>query len=216
MIFEIDNTELYFEGKQILNGIYLKAETGKITGILGANGCGKSSLLKIIFGSLKPRHKLIRIDKKAYLKPLFLLGMVKYLPQHNIFPKDIKIGTAFKFYEVSWKDFQQDFPQLPIQIWQKVGELSGGETRIFETYLTLKSDSKIVLLDEPFTHLSPLYIEKFIEMIRQESKNKAILLTDHMYRHILDLADDIYLLQNACSKLINKTSDLEDYHYLRP
>lgn len=214
MIFEIDNIELYFEERQILNGIYLKAETGKITGILGANGSGKSSLLKIFFGSLQPRHKLIRIDKKACLKLLFLSGMVKYLPQHPIFPKNLKIETAFKFYGVNRDAFQQDFPQVNIQKGQKIGEFSGGETRILESYLILKSNSKIVLLDEPFTHLSPLYIEKFMEIIREENKNKAIVLTDHMYRHILEIADDVYLLQNACSKLINKTSDLEDYNYL--
>ena len=63
MIFEIDNVELYFNKKRILNGIYLKAETGKITGLLGSNGSEKSSLLEIAFGNLKPKYKLIRIDK---------------------------------------------------------------------------------------------------------------------------------------------------------
>ncbi len=86
MIFEIDNVELYFVEKQILNGVYLKAETGKITGILGANGCGKSSLLSILFGSLSPNNKLIRIDSKPYLKPLFTYNIVKLLPQDSLLP----------------------------------------------------------------------------------------------------------------------------------
>jgi len=55
LIFELDNVELYFKNKRILNGIYLKAETGKVTAILGENGCGKSSLLNIAFGNLKPK-----------------------------------------------------------------------------------------------------------------------------------------------------------------
>ena len=59
MIFEIDNVELYFKNKRILNGIYLKAETGKVTAILGRNGCGKSSLLDIAFGTLKSKYKWI-------------------------------------------------------------------------------------------------------------------------------------------------------------
>ena len=59
MLFEIDNVELRMASEHILKGIYLKAETGKITGILGANGCGKSSLLSILFGNLSPENKLI-------------------------------------------------------------------------------------------------------------------------------------------------------------
>ncbi|WP_394370299.1 ATP-binding cassette domain-containing protein [Salegentibacter maritimus] len=51
----------------MLHGVYLKAETGKITGVLGTNGSGKSSLLKLFFGSLNSRHKLVRIDNNPYL-----------------------------------------------------------------------------------------------------------------------------------------------------
>ena len=60
MILEIDNVELYFSNKRILNGIYLKAETGKVTGILGCNGSGKSCLMNIIF--YRP-FKIIYVDK---------------------------------------------------------------------------------------------------------------------------------------------------------
>ncbi len=79
MIFELDNVELYFKNKRILNGIYLKAETGKVTAILGRNGCGKSSLLNIAFGNLKPKYMLIRLNHKPLLKPLYMTGFSKYL-----------------------------------------------------------------------------------------------------------------------------------------
>jgi len=130
MIFEIDNIELYFAEKQILNGVYLKAETGKITGILGVNGCGKSSLLNIFFGSLQPRHKLIRIDKKPYLKPLFKYGMVTYLPQQNFIPPKMKLETCFQLFQVDIKKFLNDFPEF--EVYKKTGmrELSGGQQRV--------------------------------------------------------------------------------------
>ena len=63
MILEVDNIELNFDQTSILQGIYLKAETQKVTCILGRNGCGKSSLLKIIFGSLKAKYSLVRLNK---------------------------------------------------------------------------------------------------------------------------------------------------------
>jgi len=215
MIFEIDNVELYFAEKQILNGIYLKAETGKITGILGANGCGKSSLLNIFFGSLQPRHKLIRIDKKPYLKPLFKYGVVNYLPQQNFIPAKIKIEKVFQLFNIQWKEFIRAFPEFKEYKNQHTRNLSGGQQRLIEIYICLKSKAKLSLLDEPFSHLSPLYVERIKDLLQKLKAEKAIIITDHMYRHILDTSDDLYLLKNGSTKLISKTSELEDYNYLR-
>ncbi|MCH7525777.1 MAG: ABC transporter ATP-binding protein, partial [Bacteroidetes bacterium] len=105
MILEIDNVELYFKDKTILKGVYLKAETGKVTGILGSNGSGKSCLLEIIFGSLKPKYKLIRIDGSPLLKPLFKTKFVKFLPQYHFIPNVIKLKNVFKLYNVDWNTF---------------------------------------------------------------------------------------------------------------
>ena len=215
MIFEIDNVELYFAEKQILNGVYLKAETGKLTGILGANGSGKSSLLIIFFGSLQPRHKLIRIDKKPYLKPLFKYGIVIYLPQQNFIPPKMKMATCFQLFKVDIIEFLQDFPEFKTYKKAKMRELSGGQRRVIEIYICLNSGAELILLDEPFSHLSPLYIEKIKNLIQELKKEKAIILTDHMYRHILDSSDELYLLKNGSTKLISKTSELEDYNYLK-
>ncbi len=93
MTLEIDNVELYFKTKPILRGVYLKAQTGKITGILGSNGCGKSCLLNIVFGNLIPKYKLIRVDNKPILKPLYKTAQVRYLPQHHFIPNRIKVKT---------------------------------------------------------------------------------------------------------------------------
>ncbi len=213
MILEIDNVELNFGTKRILNGIYLKAETGIVTGILGSNGCGKSCLLNIIFGNLKPKYKLIRIDNKPILKPLYLTKLVKYLPQ-NLFLPNLKVSKIFKLFYVSWEKFTQEFPAFSKYEKTKVNRLSGGEQRIVEIYLILKSNSEIVLLDEPFSHLAPLQIEQIKKIIIQEKLHKAILITDHMYSHIIETSDEIYLLKNGSSKKINKLNELEDYKYL--
>lgn len=214
MILEIDNVELYFKEKRILNGIYLKAETGSITGILGSNGCGKSCLLKIIFGDLISKYKLIRIDGKPILKPLYQINLVSYLPQHHFIPNNLNTKTAFKLFHVNWNEFINTFPSFELYENLKFNKLSGGERRVMEVYLILKSSSKIILLDEPFSHIAPLYIEKIIALIETEKHQKAIVITDHMYEHIVDVSDSIYLLKNGSSKLINNLKELEDYKYL--
>ena len=214
MILELDNVELYFKQKRILNGIYLKAETGKVTGILGSNGSGKSCLLQIIFGSLQPKYKLVRIDNQPILNPLYQTKLAKFLPQDPYLPNHLKIKIIFALYKVNWIKFISTFENFIGFENAKANHLSSGQQRLIECYLVLKSNNEIVLLDEPFSHLSPLFVEKIKELIEEEKKSKIIIVTDHMYRHIIDVSDDIYLLTNGCTKQIAALNELEDYKYL--
>ncbi|GFZ87110.1 ABC transporter ATP-binding protein [Aquaticitalea lipolytica] len=214
MILEIDSIELYFSSKRILNGVYLKAETGKVTGILGSNGSGKSCLMNIIFGSLQPKYKLIRIDNEPILKPLYTINCVGFLPQHALTPNNIKVKTVFKLFRLDWLEFITVFESFSLFKNSKINSLSGGERRVLETYLILKSKNEIVILDEPFSHIAPLYIEKFKRLIAIEKQTKAIIITDHYFRDVIDTSDELYLLKNGCTKLINNLEELEDYKYL--
>lgn len=213
MILEVDNIELYFKQKRILNGVYLKAETGKVTGILGSNGCGKSCLLNIAFGSLKPKYKLIRVDQKPILKPLYQTKKAALLPQTNFTPNRIKLKNVFKIFGVNWADFKNRFESVHVSKNMRFNTLSGGERRLIETYVVLKSYASIILLDEPFSHLAPLHIDAIKQIISEEKQHKIIVITDHMYQHIVDVSDSIYLLKNGCTTLINNLTELEDYKY---
>ena len=214
MIFELDNVELYFKNKRILNGIYLKAETGKVTGLLGKNGCGKTSLLNVAFGNLNAKYKFIRVDNTPILKPLYKTGLVKYLPQHHFIPNGMRLKKVMMLFNLHWDTFITDFKEFTNFDNLKFKTLSGGQRRLLETYIILKSESKIVFLDEPFSHLAPLHIERVKTIIKEEKKSKAILITDHMYQHIIEASDSLYLLHNGGTKLINKLNELEDYNYL--
>jgi len=214
LIFELDNVELYFKNKRILNGIYLKAETGKVTAILGRNGCGKSSLLNVAFGNLTPKYKLVRIDNQPLLNPLYSTGIAKYLPQYNFIPDGFKLSFIFKLYDLDWIVFVERFEEFNQYEHSKFETLSGGERRLIETYIVLKTKSDIVFLDEPFSHLAPIHIEKIKQSIAAEKKEKAIIISGHRYQHIIASSDVIYLLKNGTTKKINKLTELEDYKYL--
>jgi ABC-type branched-subunit amino acid transport system ATPase component len=214
LVFEIDNIELYFKSKRILSGIYLKAEVGKTTAILGSNGCGKSCLLNIVFGNLKSKYKLVRLDNNPILKPLYKTGLVKFLPQYHFIPNGMQLPNIFKLYDLNWEVFTSKFESFSKYRGQKIGHLSGGERRILETFIILKSKSKLVLLDEPFSHIAPIFVEHIKQIISEEKKHKAIIITDHLYEHILDVADSIYLLKNGTTKKIEHLAELEDYKYI--
>lgn len=214
MIFELDSVELYFKKKRILSGIYLKGETGKVTGILGSNGCGKSCLLHIAFGSLKPKYKLIKVDNTPILKPLYITKKVAILSQLNFTPNQMKIKNVFSCFKLNWKDFKNTFEGIHISKEMRLNRFSGGERRLIETYIILKSKASIIFLDEPFAHIAPLHIEIIKDIISEEKQQKVIIITDHLYQHIIDVSDTIYLLKNGCTKLIDKLTELEDYKYI--
>jgi len=90
LILEIDSVDLEFDGKKILYGIYIKSEIGKVTGILGRNGSGKTCLLRILFGDLQPKYKNIRSNEKCFSKPLYQTSIIGYLPPISTFTKEFK------------------------------------------------------------------------------------------------------------------------------
>ena len=85
---------------------------------------------------------------------------------------------------------------------------------MIETYIILKSNAKITMLDEPFSHLAPLYIKKIKALIEIEKRNKIIIITDHLYRDILDVSDDIYLLKDGWSRMIKSHDELIHHKYI--
>jgi ABC-type lipopolysaccharide export system ATPase subunit len=69
------------------------------------------------------------------------------------------------------------------------------------------------MLDEPFTHLNPTQIEKVKELLLKEKENKGLLITDHMFRHILEISNSLYILKNGKTHLTKSDSDLETLGY---
>jgi ABC-type multidrug transport system ATPase subunit len=213
-VLEIDNIELSYGTTEILNAIYFKAKKGKITGILGSNGSGKTSLLRILFGELKPKNKLIRIDNIPVLVPLYKKGFIKYLPQFHIIPQNLTLEKGLNYFDVSIADLLTDFPNFKTQQGNHFFEFSGGERRLIETYVLIKSKAEIVLLDEPFSHLAPLYIQKIKKLLASEKENKIIIITDHLYKEILEVSDTLYLLKDGWSRLIKSPKELILYNYI--
>lgn len=211
---EADGIQLEFGLRKILSDVYIKCETGKITGLLGRNGQGKSCLMNIILGTLTASISSARFDDigvhRAYKRPDLLL----YLPQFNFIPKSNTIKTVLNDFRLSYNDFENRFPQFKEKQNIRVSQLSGGEWRIVEIYIIVKTPSLFAMLDEPFTHLSPIQIDNIKAFLLEEKLNKGLLITDHMYNHLLDVSDGVYLLRDGKTRLTHTLADLNDLGYI--
>lgn len=216
-LLEVDSVMISFDDRKILTDCYLKCETGDVIGILGRNGCGKSSLLKIIFGTLFTYNKFIRINNKVYNQPYKHGNLIAYLPQHDFLPKNISIQKIIHIY-ISTKTGREKIindSRLKNHLKKRISELSGGELRYFEIMLLVNHDVKFIMLDEPFAKVEPLYKELIINLIREYCSTKGFIITDHDYTNIIAASDRIILITNGVCKPIKALVELEQWNYVQ-
>lgn len=211
-LLEIDSVELSFGDRRILSGVYLAVETGGVTAVLGRNGCGKSCLMKILCGSLRADFRSMRIDGVWHAH--FRADEVRYLTQQGFIPGWMSVDRVLRDFGLPWDDLLAWFPLFGDLHDTKIHSMSGGERRLLECYLILRSPAQFVMLDEPFSQVAPLHVATLKELIRQEKASKGILLTDHMHRHVTDIADRLYVMADGQTYLTHGPEDLVRYGYL--
>ncbi|PKP34049.1 MAG: ABC transporter ATP-binding protein [Bacteroidetes bacterium HGW-Bacteroidetes-17] len=211
---EVDSIILEFGTKRVLQDVFLKNETGKITGILGRNGAGKTCLMNIVYGEIKTNDKSIRLDGKAFFETYRNPEILRYLPQFGFIPRNLKIKRIFKDFGLNFSQFIKYFPEFEKYYNVKLKKLSGGENRIVEIYSILASKTKFCMLDEPFSQVMPLHVDTIKSIMNKEKENKGIIITDHLYEHIIDTCDDIYVITNGKTYLTKDKSDLITLGYI--
>lgn len=210
----VDSVHLEFGQLQVLQSAFITAQTGRVTGVLGRNGCGKSCLFKSIMGGIKPQNIFIRFNDEADTDYAHIGKRVKYLPQNTFIPPKMTLGEAFEIYGVDYDGLVSFGPKFHIMQRRESRELSGGEVRIAEMYLILNSDAEFCILDEPFSNVAPKYVEKMQELIRQHKSMKGIIISDHMYESVIGVTDDLYLLRDGYTFPIRSREDLIHHGYI--
>ena len=215
-LLEVDSVMIAFDNRNVLNGCYFKCETGDIIGLLGRNGCGKSSLLKIVFGTLSTHNKFIRINQKVYDQPYKHTNLIAYLPQHDFLPKNLSVRKIINIYidfsskrEIIFND-----NRLKYHLEKKITELSVGELRYLEILLLVNLKVKFILLDEPFSKVEPLFKDVIVNLIKEYSSTIGFVITDHDYTNIIAASNHIILITNGACKSIDDVTELERFNYV--
>ncbi len=214
----------YYRDLLILRDVQVRARPG-ITAVLGANGVGKSTLLKAIFGFLRPEKGSIRLDgielvgRSSY--EMVELG-ISYIPQQpGIFPhmtveENLKIG-AWTFRRdrrriaAKLEENCERFPALRERIRQRAGQLSGGQQRMVEIGRSLMTDPKLILVDEPTAGLAKMLTDEVYAMLRElRREGLTVVLVDQEIREALKIADYVYVLDLGRNRFEGPPEDFTD------
>lgn len=212
---EVDSITKYFGNKLILSDVYLKCSLGDIIGIFGRNGSGKSTLMKIIYGTLYAENKYVKLNQTVSQKPYTVPNGISLLPQNNYLPSHFNVKKAINL-SIESKNLHHfyDDELLSKLLNSKIHELSGGERHYLEVKILLFNNSKFCLLDEPYSGISPILKDKINLLILEQSKNKGIIIADHSYSYLLDVATKFFLIKNGIGKFINSKQELISNGYL--
>jgi branched-chain amino acid transport system ATP-binding protein len=216
----------YYKDLNILQGVSITAQKAKITTVLGANGVGKSTLLKAIYGFLQPNSGEVILDEQNLIGvPTYQridMGL-SYIPQQpGIFrwmsvEENLELG-AWTFrndkarIQRKIEENYERFPMLKDRRKSKAGELSGGMQRMVEVGRTLMTDPKVILVDEPTAGLAKLLSEEVYQMLIQlrDEENMTIILVDQEIRQALKIADYVYVLELGRNRFEGPVEEFTD------
>jgi branched-chain amino acid transport system ATP-binding protein len=215
----------YYKDLNILQGVSLRARRAQITAVLGPNGVGKSTLLKSIFGFVKPQRGSVRLAGQdiAGTPSHQLVGMgISYIPQRqNVFPdmtveENLEMG-AWTFRRDKLRVRQKieanyaRFPVLRDRRRSPAGQLSGGMQRMVEIGRALMTSPTLLLVDEPTAGLATMLAREMYRLLVQlKEEGITLLLVDQNIRQAIKVADYVYVLELGRNRLEGPRAEFED------
>ncbi len=210
-MLEVSNIRVCYDQVPAIHNVSFSVEEGQIVSIIGANGAGKSTILRTISGLLHPSPGMIeflaqRIDQEP---PHRIVEMgISHVPegrrifQYMTVERNLRLGAytqkSEEVREESLKRIFEIFPVLKERMNQKAGTLSGGEQQMLAIARGLMSKPKLLMLDEPSLGLMPMLVSAIFDTIRQiNAEGTTILLVEQNVREALELASRAYVLQTG-------------------
>ena len=217
MLLELKNIEKSFGEKEVLRGVSFSAESGRAFGLLGRNGAGKTTMIRILMGVFPSNSGEILIDGKPIDHKAVQIG---YLPEERgLYPRKVIIDQLVYFAEL--KGMRRKDAIRSIDYWltrlgmqeyrnKRLETLSKGNQQKIQLVTALAHDPHIVILDEPFSGLDPVNAMLLKDIVKEEiGKGKIVLFSSHQMSYIEEFCDSIAILHNGKAVLSGDLSEIK-------
>mgnify|MGYP001301540109 CR=1 FL=1 len=223
-MLRLSDLHVYYGHVQALKGVSLHVPKGAIISLLGANGAGKSTVLKTVSRLAHPKRGEILLEGVNILRKsssdMVRAGVVHCPENRRVFPlltveENLKIGAYVRRdYAEIRRDLERVygyFPRLKERARQKAGTLSGGEQQMLAIGRSLMGKPKLLLLDEPSLGIAPIIVRELFEIIRSiHREGTSILLVEQNAHMALEISNYAYLLENGRVAMEGPASELKN------
>lgn len=210
-MLKIENIDVYYDKIHAIKNVSFEVHEGEVVTLIGANGAGKTTILKTISKLMEPTHGVILFDNQVLSKlaphQMVYLGMAHVPEGRRVFSKmtveeNLYMGAYIRtdkaHIERDLERVFEYFPRLRERRNQLSGTLSGGEQQMLAIGRALMSKPKLLLMDEPSMGLAPLLVQEIFNIIQEIKKSgTTILLVEQNANQALQIADRAYVLETG-------------------
>ena len=227
MMLKVEDLQVYYGAIHAIKGVSFEVNEGEIVALIGANGAGKSTILKTVSGLMHPRSgKISFMDQDITHTDAYKLlrhGLA-HVPEGRRIFLQMSVQENLEMGAFIHKTLNQDdlnmvfdlFPRLKERRKQVAGTLSGGEQQMLAMGRALMSNPKLLMLDEPSMGLAPILVDQIFDIVKSLHKaGKTVLLVEQNASKALDLADRAYVLETGKVTLSGTGKELQQSDEVR-
>lgn len=211
-LLECINLEKSFGNKKILKNVNLKINSGKIIGLLGKNGTGKSTLIKLINDLLTSDSEKILINGKEI--GIESKKVISYLPERTYLDKSMTVQSVIKYFSEFYTDFDSDkakklLDDLGLDIKQKLNKMSKGMQEKVQLVLVMSRKADLYILDEPLGGVDPATRDYILDTILTNfNEGASVIISTHLIADIERILDEVIFINNGEIILTSNTDEL--------
>lgn len=213
-ILEVKNISKSFDGKRVIDNVSFGIEEGKIVGLLGKNGSGKTTIIKMI-------NDLLTIDEGEIL----ILGerisentksLVSYLPERSYLDNSWTVNQMFRFFEDFYPDFDRTraenlLKDLNLELDARIGKMSKGMKEKIQLILVMSRRARLYVLDEPLGGVDPSTREYILGTILSNfGEGSSLLITTHLVSEVEKILDEVILIDEGRILLSGSADAIRD------
>ncbi len=227
-MLRLENINARRGGLQVLWDVSFAVGEGEIVALLGGNGAGKTTILDVIAGLIKPKGAIDFLGRSIVGLPPNKIAMrgLAYVPEGGKpFPdmsvrENLEMGAYLQHLWAQRKTVMEDvfntFPRLRERTGQQAGALSGGERQMLAIGRAMMARPKLCLFDEPSYGLAPILVKELLRLISTlRDRGITVLIVEQNINQTLDIADRAYVLENGRAVMEGRADSLQKDEYIR-